>query len=277
MNIFDFSDYRKFILLWIQNQPKRGHGQYQKIANHLGIPASVFSQTMSGRRELSLDKGFLLGEYLNLKFIEKDYFLLLVEYAAASHHKLKLHLKEKIKAHQNESKDLGHRLEEKKTLEIMDQMEFYSSWLYSAIRLHCSIGSGATFNEIRRLFSLKESELERILSFLIRTQLVEIESGKYVMSQQRLTYVGKDSPMLSKHHSNWRIKSLEKTMQLENSDYFMTFPMTCAKSDIEKIKSKISQFMVDVTTIIKDSEAEEQIYLGIDFFNIYKAREDNSN
>lgn len=270
MNIYEYDDYRIFVTTWVKKRPKRGHGEYQKIAEFLRVPPSVFSLIIGGQRELNIEKGYLLSDYLGLKFTEKDYFIYLVDYANASNHKYKTYLKEKIQKLQFDSKNLEMRLEEKKTLDLLDQVEFYSSWLYSAIRLHCSIGTGSTFSEILESFPIKESELNKILTFLIRIRLVELNNGKYVMGLQRLTYVGKDSAMLSKHHSNWRIKSLEKTMHLEDSDYFMTFPLTCSKADVEKIKSKISQLMVDVTEIVKNSDAEEQLYFGIDFFKLYK-------
>ena len=35
--IFEFIDYRKFVVNRLKNLPKRGHGQFRRISEHLGM------------------------------------------------------------------------------------------------------------------------------------------------------------------------------------------------------------------------------------------------
>ncbi len=110
-----------------------------------------------------------------------------------------------------------------KTLNEKDQLQFYQSWLFSAIRLRCSIGKGATATELREDFRLPQDRLMKILEFLLRTGLIAQEDSRYVMGPSR-TFVGRESPMVARHHTNWRLKSLERTGDLTTEEMMFTGP-----------------------------------------------------
>jgi uncharacterized protein (TIGR02147 family) len=262
-SLFETEDYRKIIRNWVQAKPQKGRGELLKMAEFLGIPASVYSQTLSGQRELSADHAYLLAEYMGLLTLEKEYFVTLVQIEKATHHKFKNFLKEKKQQLKKESLNLSKRMSHEKTLNEKEQLEFYSSWLYSAIRLKCDIGAGLTAEEIKKQFNLSQDRLLKILEFLVSAGLIVQEKQHYKMGPQR-TFVSRTSPMVARHHSNWRIKAIERSSNLDDKELMFTSPLTCSRKDAEHIREKMANFIQEVAEIVKDSPSEELVYLGMD-------------
>jgi uncharacterized protein (TIGR02147 family) len=266
MEIFNSSDYRKIVKNWIEKRPSKGRGENLKMSQFLSIPASVFSQTLAGSRDLSPDHAFRLADYMGLLPLEKEYFITLVQIEKAAHHEYKKFLKTKLAQLKDQSTNLSKRVSHEKSLSPEDQQEFYSSWIYSGIRLRCSIGKGASQDDILNDFKISKNELTKILDFLLRTGLVIQEKSLYKMGPQR-TFVGRESPMVTRHHLNWRIKSLEKAPRLSESELMFTGPLTCSDADYELIREKLANVIKEISEIVKDSPAEKLAYFGVDFFS----------
>lgn len=47
-SIYQFDNYKKFFNSWIENQPKKGHGEYRRLALHLNVSTT---QTALGREK----------------------------------------------------------------------------------------------------------------------------------------------------------------------------------------------------------------------------------
>lgn len=267
MDIFNFSDYREIIRSWVADRPQKGRGEYQKMATLLAIPASVLSQTLSGQRELGADSAYLLSEYMGLVGIERDYFVTLAQTEKAANHKFKSYLKNKLKGLKEESTNASKRVAHERTLNEKDQQIFYSSWMYQAVRLRCDFKKGAHFDELHQELKIPQERLSEILEFLVRTGLVISEGSHYVMGPSR-TFVGRDSPMLSRHHTNWRIKSLDKVASLSKEEFMFTCPIACSTKDYEKIREKFTAMIQEIYDTVKDSESQELAYVGIDLFRV---------
>jgi uncharacterized protein (TIGR02147 family) len=265
MELFETDDYRKIIRKWVASRPGRGRGELLKMSELLGIPSSVFSQTLNGQRDLSPDHALLLADYMGLIHLEKEYFITLVQIQKASHHKYKKYLQEKKDTLKKEFGNLSKRVQHEKTLSEVDQQFFYSSWVYSAIRLKCGIGDGLTAEEIKNQFQLSTIRLNKILEFLVRTGLLIHTHQKYKTGTQS-TYISRESVMVSKHHMNWRVRSAEKSSEITNEDLMFTCPLTCSQKDKALIKEKLTATIQEISQIVKDSPSEELVYLGIDWF-----------
>lgn len=266
-SLFTIDEYRKIVRNWVESKPGKGRGQYVQIAEFLGLPTSVLSQILNGQRELSTDHAFLLGDYMGLLPLEKEYFLTLVQLEKASHYKYKEHIKDKLKNIRQESMNLAKRVNHEKVLSTEDQQEFYSSWIYAAIGLKSSIGSGVSLEDLQRDFALSKAKLIKILDFLTRTGMIELKDRKYKMGIQS-AFIGREAPMVVKHHTNWRIKSLEKASDLESHELMFTAPLTCSEKDFTYIREKLAKNIQEISSIVKDSEAEKLVYFGVDFYQV---------
>jgi uncharacterized protein (TIGR02147 family) len=264
---FSCSDYRSLIQAWLHGQPKRGHGQQRVMADRLRIPTPVFSQILSGKRELSEDQAYVLSEHFGFGELEREYFLCLVQIERAHFHAYKTHLRERLAELKERSQNLQKRLSFEKMLSEKDQSEFYSHWIYSAVRLFCGIGSAKNLDEIMSEFSLERPRAQQILQFLVQTGLVELESGRYKMGPAR-THVGKDSPFVSRHLTNWRIRAIERAHNLAEDELMFSGPMSLSKKDLSELREKMLSWIQEVSSVVKDSPPEALACFNLDLFRI---------
>lgn len=270
MSIFEFSDYRAFIKKSLSLKPKSGRGELSKIAEHLGVHSTLISLIMNGDRELTLEQCFDLSQYFELNELETEYFSLLVQLSRAGNHRYQLFIKNKLKALKTEAQKISHRFTHDKVLSEEQKSIFYSSWIYSAARLFTSTHeNGKTLEEVVERFDSPRPEILKVLNFLISAGLIEFEKDRYKMGAQR-TFLAQGSPHLNKHHSNWRIKAIQKFDRLNEQELMFTSPISISKTDFHKIREQMAEILKGVSQTVKDSPAEDIACLNIDLFWIDK-------
>jgi uncharacterized protein (TIGR02147 family) len=266
--IFDFTDYRAFLRETLAKKPRKGRGQLLELAKFLRIHPTVVSQVLSGSRDFTEEQALEIAEFLSLTSHEENFLRLLVRHSRSSTAKLKSKLKREITEAQESARKLSARVNPEKILGESEKGIFYSNWLYSACRLYCSTHTkGRSLEEISAQFQISRVRAQKILQFLLQFGLcVEVE-GLYQMGVQS-TFVEHGSPHLSKHHSNWRYKAIQ-CMDREEADALMfTGPFSISKSDFEKLKEQLRDWIQTFSKIVKNSPAEEVACLNIDLFRV---------
>ncbi len=270
MSIFEFSNYREFLRSYVRSLPKSGHGELTRIASHLRISTTMLSQILSGQRDFNTDQAFELSEYLQLTEIETDYLYLLVEVEKAGTHKNKSHFRKKIEAMKSESLKLSKRVQHEKSLTDNERSVFYSSWIYPAVHLFLGLDKrGVSLEEICERFSISRQKASDLVQFFLRTGLAKEERGKYFPGVQS-TFIEQGSPHLIKHHSNWRVKAIEKSESIADEELMFTAPLSISKKDFTSVREKIAQFIKTLSEIVKESEAEDIATINIDWFWVKK-------
>lgn len=266
MSVFNFKSYRSFLKEFIQKQPRRGHGQISKIAQAVGIQTTLMSMILSGRRDPSSEQSYEISEYLELTSLEQEYFLLLVQLERAGTQRLKSHLQKKLTAVKTEAQKIDNRFAFEKRLSDHDQALFYSSWIYSAIRLFCTTDeSGKTMDEICSRFHIPRNQAFEILKFLRSTGVV-IEEGDHFKMGVGRTFLEKGSVHVSRHHLNWRMKAMQRLEQMEDDELMFTSPISISTEDFKKLREQIADFIQNFSNLVKESPAEEVACLNIDLF-----------
>lgn len=88
IQIYDFLNYKEYILQVIANMPKP-RGQFRRFAAAMRVHTSMVSQVLRGNLELTLEQGLLLAEHLSLGKRETEYLLFLILYSRAGSVNLK--------------------------------------------------------------------------------------------------------------------------------------------------------------------------------------------
>lgn len=265
--IFDFQDYRKFVLSWIHSHPKRGRGQYQKIAKHLHVHSTLVSQIFKGDRELTLEQATLLTNYLGLNELETDYFLLLVLRERAGSVHLQLILDRQIEKMQSEAHQLIRRLSHTKRLNQEDQAIFYSAWFYSAVRLLTSIPHFQTREKIYDYFDLPSKLIDRVLDFLTSKSLCLYRDGKYQLGPS-VTHLESTAPFAPQHHMNWRHKAMERYHKLEDDELIYSAPLTLSEKDALEFRADLVKFIEVLGKRVRPSSPERLMCFNVDWFRI---------
>ena len=142
---------------------------------------------------------------------------------------------------------------------------FYSSWIYVAVFVATAIDDGQTQDQIAKTFQLSRAKAEEILSFLVQTGICEKKAARFCMGKA-VVYVPNDSPFVVKHHTNWRMRAIQKMDQRSDEEMFFSSPMSISKSDFPRIREIFAKAIQQTLQICQTSPAEEIVCLNIDFF-----------
>lgn len=266
MSVYNFSDYKEFVNTWITAQPKNGHGQLRKISATLQINSVVMSQVFRGSRELTMEQALGVAKFMGLGERERDYFLLLVQKARAGSHELKTIFEKQLQEMNVEAQKLKNRVDHQK-LTDEDRATFYSQWYYSAVRLGVSITEFSNASAIADHLKLERSTVTQVLEFLDKHKLIIEKDGKYNLGPQ-VTHIGSDSPLVTRHHTNWRMKGLQAMEKPAPADLYYTGPMALSKEAAVGIRKLLIELVEKSTKMAAASDSEVLKCLNIDWFDV---------
>lgn len=267
MDIYEFSDYRNFLKAHMRKLPMQGHGVKASMAQLLGCQSTYISRVFTGKANFSLEQAEKLTDFLGLAEGEAHYFLLLVQKQRAGTARLEKYFEKQIEAARKQRLNLKDRLKVKKSLSIEDQAKYYSSWEYSAIHVMVSISRFRSKSDLAQALRLPLKKISSVIDFLVSVELLLPTKDWYKLGEATL-HLAADSPMISKHHTNWRIqviKSLEKN-SLEDIHYSSV--ITLSQEDAFRIKEHLIQFISRCKKIVRTSKEEEVYGFCCDFFNL---------
>ncbi len=269
MRIFEFTNYQVFLRSFIDQQPRKGRGVIKSIAEYINVDPSQVSQILSGKKDFTEEQAILICKYLGQNEIESDFFLTLVKINRAGSKTLRDHYLQKLKKLKEASLDLKERISQDRILSDYEKSVFYSSYIYSAIRLSTSINDGLTLNEIIKKFQISRERANEILQFLMTTNLIQESNGRFILGTQH-THIERGSPFLPRHHHNWRIKALEKTERSIDQELQFTGPVSISKKDFDSVRELLLEAISKSLDKVKKSEADDVACLLIDWFWIQK-------
>lgn len=268
MNIFEYTDYKSCINDWIEEQPKRGYGQLRKLALHLNVNSVVVSQVFRGERDLTLEQALDVARFVGFTEGERDYFLLLVQKARAGSYELKNVLEKQLAALSAASQALKNRVKHQRVTDE-DRATFYSQWYFSAVRLGVSIPHLKTVSALADHLNLDRVVVAQVIEFLMKHKLIVGDEGDFEMGP-RVTHVGHDSPFVSRHHMNWRIKGMQSIENRHEHDLFYSGPMALSEAAAVEIRNKLLKLVEEATRAAADSDSQVLRCLNIDWFAVGK-------
>ena len=234
------------------------------MADFMGVHPTFVSQVLAGNKDFSMEQSFAVAEYLELTQSERKFFFLLVQKDRAGSKKLKDYFSAEIEEFKKSLLLVTSQLREHHSLTDEERAVFYSSWLYSAVRLCCSIAPGKSVEEICDYFGIGRKKAMKILDFLLEKNLLAVSKGTYTLGAQH-THLPADSPFIIRHHMNWRTKALQRHENVSNEEIAFTAPMSISKGDFHLIREKILDCIKESIDVAKKSEAEDVAFLNIDW------------
>ncbi|HWU43788.1 MAG TPA: DUF4423 domain-containing protein [Bdellovibrio sp.] len=265
--IFHFNDYKKFVIQELKQRPHGGRGQFLRIAQALNIHTTMITHIFRGNLHLSSEQTLGLAEYLGLNELETQFLVDLVMLARAGDQRTKKYFEKRILRMRAKALQLSERFEIKNELSEADQATFYSSWLYTTIRLLTAIPKFQTRAAIAEFLNLGQSKVNKLIEFLISRGLVTEKAGKIFYGNVK-TYVAQDSPYVVRHHSNWRLKVVEQYDRLTTEELAFTKPVVMSESDFLKVREELVRFIETFNKISEPSPCEKLYCLNIDWVQI---------
>ncbi len=216
-----------------------------------------------------MEQGEAANIFMDHSNEESQFFLILIQLAKAGTPALKRRIQMQISQILEKRLILRERLGIAPGLNTEAQAEFYSSWIYGIIHVILTIPELQNAEAISKYLGLSVRRVGEILDFLVSVGLaIKAENNRYDIGTARI-HLGSDSPLISKFHTNWRVKaiqSLEK--ESASDDLHYSSAITVSKEDAIKIKSILIKYIQEIKLIVRDSSAEVPFCFNIDFFKI---------
>lgn len=264
MKPFDYEDYKKFVREKLKTFPRGGHGQFLKMAKILSIHTTMVTHIFKGDSNLSVEQGLLLAEYFALTPLETEYFVTMIQLARASNSHSRKYFLKQLGDLKNRALNLSERLQVRKSLTEADQGIFYSSWYYSGIRMLVATREFRSAEEISEVIGLPVVTIARAVEFLISRGLLVMKNAKFEVGDT-LTYVGRDSPFVNKHHLNWRMKAMQQLEHVPDDELVFTNSIAISAADFVRVREELVAFLEKYKAIGDPSPSEQVCFLNIDW------------
>ncbi len=266
-SVFTQQNYKDFVKSYVESRPKGGRGEWGRIARAMGVNATMVSQVFNGDKNLSLEQGCELAEYLNLNSLESEFLLLLIQIERAGSVKLRSRLELQRDALLSKSVVVKNRVGESTEIDAKDKAQFYSSWLYSACRILSSIEEYQEAAAIADYLQLPLSRVQQITSFLVETGMCKQEGGKLVIGDLR-THIEAKSLMVATHHRNWRQRAMERAHSLQDHELMFSAPLSISRENFATVKTRLLDCIQDASELVEDSEPELAVCFNIDWVEL---------
>ncbi|MDB2447380.1 TIGR02147 family protein [bacterium] len=266
-SVFDFEDYKKFVVEKLKDGPNNGRGLRRKLAEKIGCQAAYVSHVLVGYKHFSLEQAEAIARYFKFRNDETEFFLTLVEHNKAGTIQLKNFLKRQLKAKRESHQKIKNRVGIKTEISPEDQAMYYSSWHYQAVRMALTLPNTNTTEAISQKLNVPIERINEVLGFLLSRSLIKEDHGRYVSTELTI-HLGNDSPLISKLHTNWRIHTLKNLDRKNEEDFHYSGAVTLSEGDFHKVRETLMDALVKSHNTIKPSSSERLCVLALDFYEM---------
>lgn len=267
MKIYEFISYKSFLRNQIKAMPAGGRGEMTKIAHALGVHTTMVTHVLKGKLNFTLEQTLKLASHWALNDLETDYLVALVYLERAGDNQAKTYCRKRVDELRSRALNLSIRLEAKNELSDSDRAQYYSSWIYSFLRLLTAIDGYSSEQALARATGLPLHSVRSAIDFLVSRKLCVEENGRLRFGPVR-TYLESSSPLVAAHHLNWRRKTSERFEKVRPDDLIFTYPVAMSETDFARVREKLIQFIEDFKGIVSPSPSESLYCLNLDWLKM---------
>ncbi len=261
-NIFEYVSFRKYLEDYRLKRKEWDPGfTHSYICYFLGQKNSrtLFSNIVSGRRNMSSLYVNRFVELLELSSLEEKYFRILVPYDQTQNPADKeLYFEQLIQQNQIPKRILG----ENYTL-------YYSAWYHSTIRsLLDFFNFNNNYSELASFLTpvISTSQAKKSISLLKEMGLISLDNLGFYRPTDSAVSSGGATPKKNLYTTKYQLECLEQAkLALLNNDpdnyKAATLTMSASKSAMQKIVQRAEQFRKEVFAIVESDEEEmDRVY-----------------
>jgi hypothetical protein len=269
-SVFDFLSH--FDYLKARLDPRNSErGIKTRFAESLRILPAFLSQVLREKYSLTLEQADLANQFFGHNAEEAEFFLLLTSKDRAGTVSLRKIYERQIQNLLEKRKMVIERLGRKAEISDEGRGVYYSSWLYSAVHVACTIESLRNRKALSAYLGVPDEVLEKVLSFLEENSLLSKSFDSYLPTQNWVR-LGKDSPHIVKHHTNWRIKAIQNLEQQTNDDLHYSGIYSIDEKTALQVKDEFLEYLKQQTQTFENAVEEDLYVLGLDFFKPFKGK-----
>ena len=265
--IYEYSDYKLFVLDLIESAPQNGRGVRRRLAEFIGCQVAYVSHVLAANRDFSLEQAEAVSRFFSLRDDETEFFLLLVEHQKAATPNLKKHLNKRIAAKLADFREIKKRIRITGQISELDQAVYYSSWHYQAVHSGLTLPDLKNATSLSQRFGFSIERANQILTFLLEKGLITETRGEYQTTEKQI-HLPRTSPLISKLHSNWRSQTLQSLMDMKPDDFHYSGLVTLSREDLKRVREILMKALESSVEVIRPSNEEKIAVLAMDFYEI---------
>jgi uncharacterized protein (TIGR02147 family) len=266
MQIWEFKAYRPYLNARLSEGGPRS-GKRTELAAAIQVHTTFVSQVLKGRAELSLEQADGINLFLSHSEDESEYFLTLVLQDRAGTKRLRTRFEDKINKMRETRQNIGKRLQAESEISEKDRERFYSSAVYGATHVLCSLPHLQDPTALAAALRLPLSRVTEILDFLLRIGLLQQDRGRYSPGTRHV-HLNNQSELILKHHINWRLHCVSALQFLDRDDLHYSGCMSLSREDAFRVKEAILEALSRTVKIVETTTVEEAYVLGLDFYKL---------
>lgn len=270
MNIFDYTDYRKFLHdYYTEQKSKHSYFTVRYIAEKVGFKsASFYCQLINRRSNISLELAQKFCEFFKFTPNQSEYFIALICYnQAKSHDEKKLYFEKLTSFRSSRIKNIDSKF-----------FEYYDKWYYSAIReLLFFYKFKDNYKELSKQLEppISPQQAESAIKRLHKWGFIQKdENSFFVRSDNRSTTTGPDAE--SFYINNYQTAVLQ--LARAALDYFpreqrqfSTLTMSLSEKGYERFLDELQQMRSRLLSIAEQDSEENRVYqLNLQLFPLTK-------
>jgi hypothetical protein len=243
---------------------EKGRGESNRLAEALRISPALVSSILGGDRDFSAEQILDIAINYNLTKVETDYLMCLVSIERAGTEDLKKFWRTKKNSVIKDAEKINQRIKVQSSIGPEEQAIYYSHVVYSQIRLLSTLEKGITKFQIEKTLNINPEQAQEAIDYLSQIGLIVEKSSHYFSAKKNL-HINKDSPHYARHHVNWRLSQIQKSVFKNSDNLVFTYPCTLDEATFQKIKNLILDTITAVSESIAETNPEQMACLTIDF------------
>lgn len=270
--VFDFKDYKSCLQWLLDAASQHSKGQKTLLAAAMGCQPSYLSRVFGGLAHLSLEQVESAARHFVLSKPESAYFIALLGEERAGTQALKDYWRRQQKRALEERLELKNRVDLENPLTEEQKATYFSSWHMAAVHAAVAIESLQTISSIASYLRLSKTLVRSDLDFLCAHGLVKRVDGKFTIGNRAL-HLAKESPLVQKHHLNWKLRSMDALNQPKASDLHYCSLVALSRSDLEKLKERMLSAVEEIRGTVAASKEETLACYSLEIFELDRTSE----
>lgn len=265
-SIFDHESHYSYLRERFKSQTS-ARGIKGRFADHVRIQPAFLSQVLAEKYPLSLEQADLANSFLEHSIEESEFFLMMVSRDRAGTVSLKKHFSKQLVQARKRHLEVIERLGRKSDISEETKAIYYSSWLYAAVHVATTVPNLRKLGALREYLNVGHEALLKIVQFLENHNLITRLGDEYIPTQNWIR-LDRQSPHITKLHSNWRLKAVQSIESQKEDDLHFSGVYSLDATTAMAIREDFLETISRHVKKIEKAPEEDLFVIGVDFFGL---------
>ena len=267
VSIYNYRDYKRYFVDLIAGSKDGPRGKRRALAESIGCQVSHVTNVLSGDAQFSQEQAEAAARFFGQNPRETEFLLIMVQFNRAGTASLSQFYKKLLDEKQEKHTTLKKLLNMPDELKSENEALYYSSWHFGAVHVLLSIPEYQTREAVSTKLNLPLEKIDEILNFLTESRLAEKIGQRYILNRSTI-HLDNSSPLITKHHTNWRLRTIIGLDKRDNSHFHYSSAVTLSHNDYAKVREILTKALTASLKVITSSPEEEIAVLCMDYFKL---------